>query len=77
LGRVLAEHAELLDFPEDVAEKVGRNRRTLHLSIPPTHYTLAAHWLHTQNRLKLYAIFTLKAIFGKKVQRLKKKNPCN
>jgi len=45
---------------------------TTHYS-PHTHCTLATYSVHTQNRLKIYAIFTLKAIFGKKFQRLKKK----
>ena len=31
-----------------------------------THYTLDTYWLHTGNRLKVYAIFTLKPILGKK-----------
>jgi hypothetical protein len=30
--------------------------------IMPTHYTLATYSMHTQNRLKLYAIFTLKLL---------------
>jgi|GEM_PF-6370337 hypothetical protein len=42
-----------------------------------TDYLRSTHWLRTENRLKIYAIFTLKAIFGEKSCSLKTKNPCN
>jgi len=32
--------------------------------IMPTHYTLATYSIHTQNRLKVYAIFTLQRHFS-------------
>ena len=52
-----------------------KNYATCNWSIQPsltTHCTLAAYSVRTQNRLKIYAFFTLKTIFGKKFQRLKK-----
>jgi hypothetical protein len=41
--------------------------------IMPTHYTLATYSIHTQNRLKVYVLFTLKAIFGGKVPSIPKR----
>ena len=48
------------------------NLNIMHPSKLTTHCTLAAYSVRTQNRLKIYAFFTLKTIFGKKFQRLKK-----
>jgi len=43
------------------------NLNIMHPSKLTTHCTLAAYWLHTQNRLKLYAILRSKALKSNRI----------